>query len=187
MRIAILHFSARNDGNCTAVARQLTALHPDAQITLWPLAQANITPCRGCRYECFTAAAHCPYASDDVRPIYEAILQADLAYFILPNYADCPPALYFAFNERSQCVFQGQEALLEAYLAVPKRFIIVSNQPAPAFESLPRYHIAESAPAALLYLPPRRFSPRSIDGTMMDAPEAQEMLRAFVLDKTNEI
>lgn len=180
MRIAILHFSARDSGNCAAIARQLAMLHSGAEITVWPLAQANITPCRSCRYECFARADACPYAADDVRTIYDAILQSDLTYFILPNYADCPPALYFAFNERSQCVFQGDEALLNAYLAISKRFIIVSNQPAPAFESIPQYHTAEDSAPALLFLPPRRFSARSIDGSMMDAAEARELLRQFV-------
>lgn len=180
MRIAILHFSARDDGNCAAIARELARLHARAEITLWPLAKVNISPCRGCRYECFAHAEACPYADDNVRSIYDTILHSDLAYFILPNYADYPPALYFAFNERSNCVFQGDEPLLNAYLAVPKRFIIVSNQPAPSFEGIPKYHTAEGAAPALLYLPPRRFSPSSIDGTMMEAAEARELLHQFV-------
>lgn len=46
--------------------------------------------------QCFTRAEACPHAQDDVRRIYQAIMDADLAYFILPNYADQPPALYYA-------------------------------------------------------------------------------------------
>lgn len=180
MNIAIVHFSARNNGNCAAIAQELTELHAGASISLWAMGQASITPCRGCGYECFARADACPYAADDVRAVYDTILHADLAYYILPNYADCPPALYFAFNERSQCIFQGNEALLNAYLAVPKRFIIVSNQTSMQFSGLPDYHMAEGATPALLYLPPRRFSPSSISGTMMEAPQARDMLRQFV-------
>ncbi len=180
MNIAILHFSARDTGNCAAITRQLAQLHKGEHCTIFPMAQADITPCRGCHYECFANAASCPYAHDDVRRIYQAILEADLAYFVLPNYADYPPAVYFAFNERSQCVFQGNEALLNAYLAVPKRFIVVSNQPTPSFDALPQYHISEGLTPALLYLPPRHFCQHSIDGRMMDNPEAQEKLAAFI-------
>lgn len=180
MNIAILHFSARSSGNCAAIARQVRQLHSGDNVTIYPLAEMAISPCRGCRYECFTRAEACPHAQDDVRRLYQAIMDAVLAYFILPNYADYPPALYFAFNERSNCFFQGNEALLNAYLAVPKRFIIVSNQPAPAFDALPQYHTAEGSTPKLLYLPPRRYCHSSIDGTMMEAAEAQELLEKFV-------
>lgn len=180
MNIAILHFSARSSGNCAAIARQVRQLHSSDAITIYSLAEMTISPCRGCRCECFARAEACPHASDDVRSLYGAILRADLAYYILPNYADFPPALYFAFNERSNCFFQGNEALLNAYLAVPKRFIIVSNQPASAFDALPQYHTAEGITPKLLYLPPRRYCQSSIDGTMMEAEEAQKLLRKFV-------
>lgn len=180
MNIAILHFSARSSGNCAAIAQHLRQLHSNDAVTIYPLAEMDISPCRGCRCECFTRAEACPHAADDVRSLYSTILHADLAYYILPNYADFPPALYFAFNERSNCFFQGDEALLNAYLAVPKRFIIVSNQPAPSFDALPQYHTAEGTTPKLLYLPPRRYCQSSIDGTMMEAAEAQELLRKFV-------
>lgn len=182
MNIAILHFSARSSGNCAAIAHQLRQLHSGAEIALYPVAALDISPCRGCNCQCFTRAEACPHAQDDVRRIYQAIMDADLAYFILPNYADQPPALYFAFNERSNCFFQGNEALLNAYLAVPKRFIIVSNRPTPAFDALPQYHIAEGATPPLLYLPPRRYCRSSLDGTMMEASEARELLERFVLE-----
>ena len=121
-----------------------------------------------------------PHAQDDVRRIYQAIMDADLAYFILPNYADCPPAVYFAFNERSNCVFQGNKALLNAYLDVPKRFIVVSNRPTPSFDALPQYHIAEGTTPQLLYLPPCRYCTSSLDGMMMEVEEARELLSTFV-------
>ncbi|MBP3636928.1 MAG: NAD(P)H-dependent oxidoreductase [Clostridia bacterium] len=181
MNIAVLHFSARNDGNCAAIAQELTKLHTGHHVEIHPVCEAALSPCRNCAYECFHNAASCPYAQDDVPALYTAILHSDLTYFVLPNYADSPPALYFAFNERSNCFFQGNEELLNAYLAVPKRFIIVSNQPSPIFDALPQYHIAEGITPKLLYLPPRQYCQNSLDGTMMEATEACACLQRFVL------
>lgn len=180
--IDIVHFSARPGGNCAAIAKQLSALHPDAEVTVCPIAALDINPCRNCQYQCFAAPTDCPHIQDDLLGLYQRLLQADLVYFILPNYAGSPPALYYAFNERSQCVFQGNEPLLNAYLAVPKRFIFVSNGACSALDELPMYHIAEDAAADTLYLAPRRYSPSSIDGTMMDAPAAQAALSRFVAE-----
>lgn len=180
--IAMLHFSARSGGNCAAIAQQLSTLHPDDEITIYPVAELEIAPCRGCQYQCFVKPDDCPHIHDDLPGLYQRLIQADLVYFILPNYAGAPPALYYAFNERSQCVFQGDEPLLNTYLAVPKRFIFVSNGLCTALDELPMYHITEGIAAHTLYLAPRRYSPSSIDGTMMDSPAAQAALAQFVAE-----
>ncbi len=57
----------------------------------------------------------------------EAIVRSEITYFIVPNYCDYPCSNYYVFNERSQCYFQGKPALLDDYLKVPKRSIVVSN------------------------------------------------------------
>jgi len=180
MRVVILHFSARSSGNCGAIAQQLIRLHGAEQCAVYPVAQADLSPCRGCSYECFRSLHACPYIQDDLHHLYQAIMDADLAYYILPNYADQPPAVYYAFNERSNCIFQGNDALLNSYLAVPKRFIFVSNRPAPAFDTLPQYHTTEGTVPEVLYLPPRRFCHSSLDGSMMEDPEARALLSTFV-------
>lgn len=178
--IAILSFSARPNGNCAAIAQQLCSLHPGEETAVYPVGQLELSPCRACQYQCFVNPTDCPHIHDDLLGLYQQVLQSDLVYFILPNYAGSPPALYYAFNERSQCVFQGNEPLLNAYLAIPKRFIFVSNHPGTAFDELPMYHIGENAAAATLYLAPRRYSPSSTDATMMDFPAAQAELAQFV-------
>lgn len=180
--IDIVHFSARPNGNCAAIAQQLCSLHPKEETAVYPVGQFELSPCRACQYQCFVNPSDCPHIHDDLRVLYQRVLQSDLVYFILPNYAGSPPALYFAFNERSQCIFQGNEPLLNAYLAVPKRFIFVSNGACTALDELPMYHIAEGAAVETLYLAPRRYSPSSIDGTMMDSPAAQAALSRFVAE-----
>lgn len=178
--IAIVNFSARTAGNCAAIARELRNLHPDEETIILPVGQIHLSPCCACQYECFAQPDACPHVADDLIGLYRQILHSRLTYFILPNYAGAPPAAYFAFNERSQCVFQGNEPLLNEYLAVPKRFIFVSNQTSAVFDELPMYHTAEGSSIRQLYLAPRRYSPSSIDATMMDAPAARQALADFV-------
>ena len=55
------------------------------------------------------------------------ICQADLAYFIVPNYCGYPCANYFAFNERTVGYFNLKRELMQKYMNVPKRFIMISN------------------------------------------------------------
>ena len=74
MNIAILHFSARSSGNCAAIAHQLRQLHSGAEIALYPVAALDISPCCGCNCQCFTRAEACPHAHDDVRRMYQAIM-----------------------------------------------------------------------------------------------------------------
>jgi hypothetical protein len=75
----------------------------------------------------FAEKAKCPYFEDKEYKILEAIMHSEMVYFVLPNYCDYPCANYFIFNERSQCFFQGRPDLLESYLNIPKRSIVISN------------------------------------------------------------
>ena len=78
-------------------------------------------------FRMFSARENCPFFEDKEYEILEAIVHSEMAYFVLPNYCDYPCANYFVFNERSQCFFQGKPDLLEAYLKIPKRSIVISN------------------------------------------------------------
>ena len=55
-------------------------------------------------------------------------MHSEMVYFELPNYCDYPCANYFIFNECSQCFFQRKPDLLEAYLTIPKRSIVIMSE-----------------------------------------------------------
>ncbi len=72
----------------------------------------RITPCQRCDYECLQrldpkkgADAPCPI-DDDVRAIWEKTWAADILLLFVPNYGGLPPALWFAFSQRSQAFFR---------------------------------------------------------------------------------
>lgn len=177
MNVQILSFSARREGNCDRIARAIAEHHAGDAVTVHHLAEMEISPCRGCGYECFQQGT-CPHAGDALIPLYTALTQADMAYFVLPNYCDAPPATYFAFNERSACYFGGQEDLLNAYLAVPKRFVVVSGGESAIFGQLLQQHVEEEPD--ILFLAARDYGQRSIEGKMMNNEVARQALNLWL-------
>ena len=178
MASCIISFSGRKDGNCAAIARTLLgALAGEARC--FDFSALRVPPCGGCGYECFQAREACPYFSDPVFSIYEAITDSDLSYFIVPNYCDYPCANFFIFNERSQCFFQHHPELLERYERAPKKFIVVSNTGQDNFTTAFQYHTGD-APPEVLFLSARRFGKVSIQGDLMDSPEARDTVLRFM-------
>lgn len=178
MKIRIVSFSGRANGNCASIAKELEKLYK-SDVKTYDFSAFSITPCTGCGYECFGRGESCPYFNDPIFEIYDDILKSDLTYFIVPNYCDYPCSLFFAFNERSQCYFQKQEARLIKYLTVKKKFIVVSNTNRDNFAAVFRYHIEENAQPHILFLEAKRFNKISICGNLMESEEAREAVRQF--------
>lgn len=110
--------------------------------------------------------------------LLEAICSSEMAYFIVPNYCDYPNANYFIFNERSNCFFQGREALLEQYLNVPKKFIVVSNTLSDHFREAFSQQTDEEP--QLLMIGAKEFGKRSIDGDILPLEAAERKIKAFL-------
>lgn len=171
---AILSFSGRKDGNCDKIAAYLHTLY-DGKI--FSFAQLNVHPCGQCRYECFECGANCPHIGDDLHGLYETVLQSDCACYVLPNYCDYPNANFFAFNERSLCVFSGNEALLDAYSKVPKKFIVISGGEEDHFRAVLSQH-AENPD--ILFLRAKDYGQSSINGSLTESPECLSKIEAFL-------
>lgn len=178
MKACIISFSGRKDGNCGSIAKELGKLYKNDAKT-YDFSALSITPCTGCGYECFGRGENCPYFDDPIFEIYDNVTNSDLTYFIVPNYCDYPCSLFFAFNERSQCYFQKQEARLLKYLAVKKKFIVVSNTNRDNFTAAFRYHIEEDAEPDILFLSAKSFGRLSINGDLMENSEAAEEVKKF--------
>lgn len=167
MKVCVISFSGRKNGNCGAIGKMLHESYRDS--VFYDFSEFAIAPCGGCRLECFKDREACPYRKDKVYTIYDSILHSDITYFIVPNYCDYPNALFFAFNERSQCYFQGHEELLEEYLQKEKKFIVISNTNRENFERAFLYH---SETPDILFLSAKRYKKISIDGDLTESPEA---------------
>lgn len=180
MASCVISFSGRKNGNCAAIAQLLLgALASRDKVSHFDCAVLRLTPCGQCEYQCFQARERCPYFSDPVFGIYDAMAHSDISYFILPNYCDYPCANFFVFNERGQCYFQRHPELLEQYESVPKKFIVVSNTGRDNFTAAFRYHTG-NAPPDVLFLSARNFDKVSIAGDLMDSPQARETVLRFV-------
>jgi len=176
--IVLIRFSSREFGNCKAIAEDIKDYYQSEAILDFVVDADNIVPCSNCDYECLTPGKLCPNLTDDQKRIMDAICNADLAYFIVPNYCGYPCANYFAFNERSVGYFNSDRELMQKYRSVTKRFIIVSNTEGESFANTMKQQV--TGEPEMLYLKTGKYKKRSTAGDMMKSEEAQKDLRAFL-------
>ena len=184
MKTCIISFSSRAGGNCGSIAAEIRR-HVTGDVEIYDFSGFSITPCGRCGCECFRARESCPYFNDMEFTVCDAVTSSDLAYFIVPNYCDYPCANFFIFNERSQCYFQHHQNLLERYLAVKKKFIVVSNTGQDNFAAAFRYHVPENEEPNILFLSARQFQKVSIRGDLMDSAEARDAVLCFIKKEKN--
>ena len=145
---------------------------------MYSFSDFNIQPCGGCNYDCFEKREACPHIGDKECEILDAIVHSEITYFILPNYCDYPCANYFSFNERSQCFFQGKTDLLNVYLRIPKRSIVVSNTKEENLIKALAYQ-TEQEPD-ILVLSARHYGKSSILGDLLTSKEAAADIIEFI-------
>ena len=172
--IVIISFSGRKNGNCERIARHIQSLTGGR---IYSFAELNVHPCGQCSGECFANGSDCPHIGDDLPALYEAVMRCDLAFYILPNHCDYPNANFFAFNERSLCVFSKQPELLEAYGCIPKKFIVISGGEEENFRAALSQH-AENPD--ILFLRAKDYGKKSIAGDLMTAPDAVAKVESFI-------
>ena len=176
MKTVIVTFSSRSDGNCSQIGNLIASMTKDP--VLFDFSGFDVHPCGHCASECFSARGNCPYFDDKEYEILEAIMSSEMVYFVLPNYCDYPCANYFIFNERSQCFFQGKPDLLEAYLKIPKRSIVISNTNKDHFIQALAY---QSDPdPEILFLSAKEYGKPSINGDLLTSKKALEDIRRFI-------
>ncbi len=163
MKTVIVSFSSRANGNCSKIGRLIKENTKDP--ILFCFSDFSIQACGGCNYDCFEKGETCPYIGDMECEILDAIVHSEITYFVLPNYCDYPCANYFSFNERSQCYFQGKPDLLNAYLRIPKRSVVVSNTNEENFIKALTYQ-SDQEPD-ILFLSARQYGKSSIRGDLL--------------------
>ncbi len=109
--------------------------------------------------------------------LYDKICSSDSVLFIIPNYCDYPCSNFFVFNERSNCYFQQHPELLNRYLETDKKFIVISNTNTTHFEEILSQQVSEQP--RILFLP-KAFGKNSIDGNILESPEAVDLVERFV-------
>lgn len=180
--ITIVSFSGRPNGNSMGVANVMKECLKDKEVQIVDFSEASVEPCNHCNCDCFLPNGECP-VKDDVVGIYEKILQSEEVYFIVANYCGYPNAKFFAFNERSSSFFKRRQELLTQYLAVPKKFVVISNSNMDNFKELMQYQVSEGTEPQMLFLSTREFKVSSFAGNLMEVPEAREMVTKFCVYK----
>lgn len=135
-----------------------------------------ISPCNNCNYECLRAGVECPHRQQ-ITDTMDRIMQADLVYYIVPNYCGFPNANYFAFNERTVGYFNLNRDVMKQYMNVKKKFIVISNTESETFYSAMQQ---QTECPNIFYLKTGKYSKRSIDGDILDSAEDQTDLEAFL-------
>ena len=111
------------------------------------------------------------------KAMYDSICNADVVYYIIPNYCGFPCANYYAFNERSVGYFNLDKVLLERFMSVKKRFIIVSNTEGQNFEHAMMQQAKEPE---IMYLKTSKYGKKSIAGDLMESEAAKADLLTFL-------
>ena len=180
--ITIVSFSGRPNGNSMGVANVMKECLKDKEVQVVDFSEMSVEPCNHCSCDCFLPDGECP-VKDDVGGIYEKIMQSEEVYFIVANYCGYPNAKFFAFNERSSSFFKRSQELLEQYLAVPKKFVVISNSNMDKFKELMQYQVSEGAEPQMLFLSSSEFNVSSFAGNLMEVPEAREKVAEFCVYK----
>ena len=176
--IALIQFSSREQGNCSSISSLIARHYAEDAVKAFSIDSTVVQACSNCDYECLQPTKVCPNLTVKHKNIMDAICNADLVYYIIPNYCGYPCANYFVFNERSVGYFNMDRALMQKYMAVPKRFIIVSNSEGPNFENALKQQVVGNP--EILYLKTSKYQKRSTAGEMMESQEAKDDLKAFL-------
>ena len=177
MSVCIISFSSRKNGNCTQLSEFVCSIYPDSE--RYGFSDFKINACGDCSYQCFVSGNDCPFVDDKEKEILNAITNSELTVFIVPNYCDYPCSNYFVFNERSLCYFQNNDELLNAYLNVPKKFIVVSNTNTDNFKTAFAYQT--NVEPEILFLSSKKYGKNSVDGNLLSSNEAVEELKRYLV------
>ena len=177
--IVLIRFSSRLSGNCSKISSYIAEYYKSDNIAEYVIDSQVLQPCGNCDYECLQPGNRCPNLNENQIEIMDNICNADLVYFIVPNYCGYPSANYFAFNERAVGYYNMDRALMQRYREVPKRFIIVSNTEGQNFTKAMAQQV--SAEPEILYLKTGKYQKRSTAGDMMDSEDARQDLMAFLV------
>ena len=170
MKISILSFSSRPNGNCAQISSYLKELHGE-EAEVYRFSDFEIAGCGRCNHECF-AGQECPHIKDMEYTLQDAVTNSDLCYFVVPNYCGYPCSNFFIFNERCVCYTKGIKERSEAYKNSRKKFIIVSNSGQENFRKLMGYHC--NGEPDMLYLESRKYG-----SPLMANDDAKAEVKAF--------
>ena len=181
MDISVINFSSRENGNCKAVSSFIAEHYAEkyqTNVLIHSVDGSVFDPCGNCDYECLKPGLECPRLKETQKQLMDTLCCSDQIYFVVPNYCGYPCGNYFAFNERTVGYFGMDRSKKANYLAIPKKFILISNSQNNNFLNAMRQQTA--CEPEMLYLMTSKYQKRSIAGDILTAKAARADLRAFL-------
>lgn len=176
-KVVILNFSPRTEGNCAKVCTFLQDYYNRTNVYTYTI-KDSFRSCADCNYECLKSGPECPALTEDGKLVMDHICSSDLVYYVIPNFCGYPCSQYFAFNERSVGYFHLNANKMDRYMAVRKRFILISNSESEIFRDAMRQQTNEEP--EILYLKAGKYGMESIRGDLMESVEARAELLDFL-------
>lgn len=178
--IVVVNFSSRKDGNCYQISGVVKKHYKEKKVKIFNFYENTYHSCGHCDYECFKKKCK---IGDGINEIFKAIVQSEETIFVVPNYCDYPNSNFFLFNERSCGFFNGNKDLMNRYLNIPKKFIVVSNSCNNSFKTAFSYHLSSDETPNILYFNSKKFDQNPLDGKLMSNKEAEHLVYDFLSNR----
>lgn len=178
--IVVVNFSSRKDGNCYQISGVVKKHYKEKKVKIFNFHENTYHSCGHCDYECFKKKCK---IGDGINEIFKAIVQSEETIFVVPNYCDYPNSNFFLFNERSCGFFNGNKDLMNRYLNIPKKFIVVSNSCNNSFKTAFSYHLSSDETPNILYFNSKKFDQNPLDGKLMSNKEAEHLVYDFLSNR----
>ncbi len=186
MKICILNYSFRKNGNCAGisnyVATSLLQQFPDVSLISMDFPAVGDHRCGNCAYDCFEG--HCPYKADELQRIYEELLLSDMLISVVPVYSAFPCSNFFVLSERVQGAYD--DSGFEKFDKLKNKYIFVGNNGDSAIKEIIRTSYHSFQDRDILFIRSHDVGERSIRGNLMDYEYYQEKIREFVSRLTEE-
>lgn len=179
MKISIINFSNRKNGNSESISKFLKELYIDEEVKCYTFSSLNIEQCGKCSYGCLKENKKCLY-KDRIYNIYRNICNSDICYYVIPNYCDYPCSNFFIFNERGCGYFNKSEAKLNKYLNVKKKFVVITNSNTENFLNILKYHTIEKPD--VLFISPKKFGLSSVSDIVLNNINSKLLIQDFTKD-----
>ena len=183
MKVLGITFSARKQGNCLRSLIYCLKKFSKTGFKVEALNayNLNIKPCSQCNYECLKKSDKmCPH-DDDVKMIYNKIMEADIVLYSIPGYAGHPSGLYRAWFERGKMM--GDEEYKQSIQEKPRGYIVVSNLSSQGDQVLHEiqtefYNLKNKPPC--IFLDQGEFNVEPGDLNLIEFPEVRSRLDRFI-------
>ncbi len=175
MKVSLVSFSGRENGNCDKIVDYIKGMLKDVEISIFKFSnRLNIHPCGNCDYRCLVDYGKCVY-DDDIQKCYQMVHESDFSYWLIPNYSGVPCANYFIFRERSQSTWSKFPIS-----SVKKHFIVISNTDKTMFQELLKNEVNDET-LNIDFFGSNMIERKSINGDLIDDEMIQSMINKLLI------